>query len=365
MRKLATAALAFSAAVFLANYALPVDRLLVPAVLSAVLGALLALFQRRWLTPAVLALVFFSLGLLQYRLYAGRTLERAAGYDGQTASVEGRLLDYPDVYDGYTRLLIRIEDGDLPHFKAVVYDNGHLLDNARPGDRVRFTASVRSADTLYGKPYDNYIVNDIFFRLTRKGDARLTSDGFSLRALPVRLRQLLCSRADEVFPADVRPFLKALMLGDRDDFYADDALYVSMTRAGLMHVVAVSGLHVAFLVSLLQFILGKGRTGTLVSIAAVWLFVLVTGAGKAAVRAGFMQTLLLLAPILRRENDPVTSLSAVLALCLCVSPFAARSSSIPAASARSLCRHSPCGTLTAAGTRINAIPCSGSSTASS
>ena len=68
MRKLATAALAFSAAVFLANYALPVDRLLVPAVLCAVLGALLALFHRRWLTPAVIALVFFSLGLLQYRL---------------------------------------------------------------------------------------------------------------------------------------------------------------------------------------------------------------------------------------------------------------------------------------------------------
>ena len=127
MRKLATAALAFSAAVFLANYALPVDRLLVPAVLSAVLGALLALFHRRWLTPAVLALAFFSLGLLQYRLYAGRTLERAAGYDGQTASVEGRLLDYPDVYDGYTRLLIRIEGGELPRFKAVIYDNEHSV----------------------------------------------------------------------------------------------------------------------------------------------------------------------------------------------------------------------------------------------
>ena len=328
MRKLATAALAFSAAVFLANYALPVDRLLVPAVLCAVLGALLALFHRRWLTPAVIALVFFSLGLLQYRLYAGRTLERAAEYDGQTANVEGRLLDYPDVYDGYTRLLIRIEDGELPHFKAVVYDNGHLLDHAQPGDRIRFAAAVRTADTLYGKSYDNYIVNGIFFRLTLKGEVHLTSGGFSLRTLPVRLRQMLCSRTDEVFPADVRPFLKALMLGDRDDFYADDALYVSMTRSGLMHVVAVSGLHVAFLVGLLQFILGRGKAGTLVSIIAVWLFVLVTGAGKAAVRAGYMQTLLLLAPLLRRENDPVTSLSAVLALCLCACPFAARSVSL-------------------------------------
>ncbi|MCR5577089.1 MAG: ComEC/Rec2 family competence protein [Oscillospiraceae bacterium] len=328
MRKLATAALAFSAAVFLANYILPVGWLIVPAVLAAAAGALLALLHRRWLTPAVLALVFFSLGLLHYALYSRLTLERAAAFDGQTVSVTGRVLDYPDVYDGYVRLLVRLEGGELPHFKAVVYDNEKLLADAQPGDRIRFTAKISLADTLYGRPYDNYIVNGVFFRLNIRGEIGLTRGGFSLRTLPVRLRHFLCSRVDTVFPADVRSFLKALMLGERDEFYADDALYVSMTRSGLMHVVAVSGLHVAFLVGLLQFILGKGRTGTLAAIAAVWCFALVTGAGQAAVRAGFMQTLLLLAPLLRRENDPLTSLSAVLALCLCASPFAARSVSL-------------------------------------
>ena len=328
MRKLATAALAFSAAIFLANYILPSGWLLVIAVISAAAGAGLALLHRRWLTPAVLTLLFFSFGLLRYALYAEATLERAAQYDGETVSVEGRLLDYPDVYTGYNRLQIRIEGGELPHFRAIVYDNDRLFSKAEPGDHVRFTASVRTADTLYGKPYDNYIVNGVFFRLTVKGEARLQKTQFSLRALPVMLRQTLCSRIDKVFPRDVRPFLKALMLGSRDDFYADDALYVSMTRSGLMHVVAVSGLHVAFLVGLLQFILGKGKTGTLISIASVWGFVLLTGAGKAAVRAGFMQTLLLLAPVLRRENDPVTSLSAVLALCLGICPFAAKSVSL-------------------------------------
>ena len=328
MRKLATAALAFSAAVFLANTLLPEGRLLVLAVLAAAAGAALALLRRKWLTPAVIALVFFALGLLRYALFVDATLKKAAAFDGRTVSVTGRVLDYPDVYEGYVRLTLRIEDGELPRFKAVLYDNDKLLSRAEPGDRVRFAAKVSPADSLYGKPYDNYIVNGIFFRLRMKGEAELTPGGFSLHTLPVKLRHFLCSRVDAVFPGDVRPFLKALMLGEREEFYADDGLYVSMTRAGLMHVVAVSGLHVAFLVGLLQFLLGKGRRGTLTAIAAVWLFVLMTGAGKAAVRAGFMQTLLLLAPLLRRENDPVTSLSTVLALCLCASPLAARSVSL-------------------------------------
>ena len=46
MRKLATAALSFSAAIFLANYVFPTGWLILPAVLSAVLGAILALLRR-------------------------------------------------------------------------------------------------------------------------------------------------------------------------------------------------------------------------------------------------------------------------------------------------------------------------------
>ena len=74
MRMLATAALAFSAAVFLANYALPTEWLFVAAVLTAVPGVLLLLFRRRWLTPIILALLFFSLGLLHERWNARHSL---------------------------------------------------------------------------------------------------------------------------------------------------------------------------------------------------------------------------------------------------------------------------------------------------
>ncbi len=84
MRRLATAALAFSAAVFLANYILPTGWLIVPAVLAAALGAALSLFRRRWLRPLVIALLFFSLGLTEYAVYDRLTVRRAAEYAGET-----------------------------------------------------------------------------------------------------------------------------------------------------------------------------------------------------------------------------------------------------------------------------------------
>ena len=328
MRKLATAALAFSAAIFLANYILPAPWIAAAAILCALLSATLGLARRKWLRPAVIALLFFALGLLEYGVFTSLTVDRAQDYAGQTLQMRGTVLDYPDDYGDYARLHLRITSPDLPRFKAIAYDNRRQFTAAEPGDIVSFTAKVSTADTLYGEHYDNYNVNGYYLRLSITGDESLQSGGFSLRALPVRLHHFLCSRVDEIFPADSRAFVKALMLGDKQDFYADDALYVAMSRSGLMHVVAVSGLHISFLVGLLALLLGNGRRGALGSMVLIWCFVLVTGGSNSALRAAFMQTLLLLAPILRRENDPLTSLSTVLALLLAACPLAAKSVSL-------------------------------------
>lgn len=328
MRKLATAALAFSAAVFLANYILPAPGLLIIAALSAAFGAALLFLRRKWLRPIVIALLFFALGLLEYSVYCHLTVDRARRFVGQTMEISGTVLEYPDDYDSYARLRVRIQSEEIPRFKAIVYDNKKQLAAAKPGDTVSFTAEISAADTLYGESYDNYHVNGYFLRFSIKGDEKLQSRSFSLRALPVKLHHFLCGRVDKIFPADTRAFVKALMLGEKDDFYADDALYVTMSRSGLMHVVAVSGLHISFLVGLLVLLMGNGRHSALIGIVLIWCFVLITGGSNSALRAAIMQTLLLLAPILRRENDPVTSLSAALALILASCPLAAKSVSL-------------------------------------
>ena len=141
MRKLASAALAFSAAVFLANFILPMSWLATSAAVCALISAALALTRRKWLRPAVIVLLFFALGLLEYSVYTRLTLDRAQDYSGQTRDVRGTVLDYPDVYDSYARLRIRITSDGLPRFKAIVYDNQKQLLDAKPGDTVSSTVS--------------------------------------------------------------------------------------------------------------------------------------------------------------------------------------------------------------------------------
>ena len=84
----------------------------------------------------------------------------------------------------------------------------------------------------------------------------------------------------------------------------------------------------AFLVGFIRLLLGASGRSSAICIALVWTFVLITGAGPSAVRAALMQSFLLLASLVRRENDPLTSLSAALAFILLQNPFAAASVSL-------------------------------------
>ena len=328
MRVLARAAFAFSAAIFAANYLLPLPWLLYGAVLAALLSAGLLLLRRKWLQGISVCLLFFGIGLVYFQWNHARTVSRAQTFDGGTYTVYGEVTDYPERYDGYCRLELRLLGDELPGGKAVVYDEAFSGNGLSPGDRVCFTGRVRAADSLYGESYDGYYSRGIYFKINALSQIMPCGQGGSWHYLPVKLNRLLTERITLIFPADCTAFMRALLLGDKRLLYSDEAMTLAMSRAGLMHTVAVSRMHVAFLVGMLRFLLGAGRRSAVTCIGLVWVFVFLTGASPSAVRAGFMQSLLLMAPVLRRENDPATALSLALALILLKNPFAAASISL-------------------------------------
>ena len=98
-----------------------------------------------------------------------------------------------------------------------------------------------------------------------------------------------------------------------------------MTQAGVAHLFAVSGLHCAFLVSLLGLLLPVRRRalGAGLSMAVLLFYMVMVGLTPSVVRACIMQIFLLAAPLLHRESDGLTSLSAALLVILLADPFAA------------------------------------------
>ena len=146
------------------------------------------------------------------------------------------------------------------------------------------------------------------------------ADRLPLRYAPLWLGEQVRALLDRSVPADAAPFLKAVLTGDRGGL--DFAAERDLTVAGLSHVVAVSGMHVSLLVGALYLVMGRARrAAAAIGIPLVLSFMLLTGLSPSVVRAGIMLSLLLLAPLLHRESDPPTALSAAALLILLFNPY--------------------------------------------
>ena len=328
MRKLAIAAFAFSTAVFAANYLFSRSYVIYAAVFCAFVGAAVMGIRLKSLKGIVIASFAAAVGFVCFAAHYDLTTERAHALSGSTETVRFILTAAPQEYETYTSAEVRLEREGLPRLNCIFYDNEKEIGRYSCGDILTTKVKLSAADIRYGSHTDRYTAKDVYLTGTVKGMIVKIGHKTSLVSLASAVSGAISHRVDALFPADTAPFIKALLVGDKSDLYRDDALYVALSRAGLMHVVAVSGMHVSFLVAFLRFVLGKGKRSSLFCIALVWLFVTISGLSPSAVRAAFMQTMLLIAPLVGRENDPITSLAAALAFLLLLNPFAAANISL-------------------------------------
>ena len=328
LRKLAILSLAFSAAVFAADYLLPLQILPWLGGFFGLIALLLFLTRRRWLLGFAMTALGLTLGVVCFFLHAQSSLIPALALDGETVDLTGEVCSYPQNYETYSRLELRISGNGLPRGRMILYADADALDAFTPGDVISCTAKLKRPDQRNGERYDSYIARGIFLTGNAKTPPLKVGEAGRLRRIPIILNHSLVSQIEKLFPPDTAAFMKSLMLGDKSDLYEDLALHLALSRAGFLHIVAVSGMHIAFLVGFIQLIFGKTWRSSLLCLVLIWFFVLVTGSSPSAVRAAWMQSFLLAAPLVKRENDPATSLSAALAGILFLNPYAAGSISL-------------------------------------
>ncbi len=328
MRKLAIAAFSFSAAIFASNYIFSRELALYAALFCALAGAAVLGIRLKCLRGIVISAFAAAIGFAVFAAHYDLTVEKAHQIAGETREFEFTLLQNPQAHRNYTSAEARLESEGHPRLKCILYATDGNMGDLSGGDRIRAQVRLSAADIRFGKHTDRYNAKDIYLTGTVKGEIQTTGRRHSIASLSSAAAEKIAQRMDAVFDRSTAPFVKALIIGDKRDLYEDDALYVSLSRAGLMHVVAVSGMHVSFLIAFLRFIFGKGKKSSIFCILLAWTFVAISGMTPSAVRAAFMQTMLLLAPLFERENDPITSLSAALGVLLLFNPFAASNISL-------------------------------------
>ncbi len=130
-------------------------------------------------------------------------------------------------------------------------------------------------------------------------------------------RDVFVNRFDE----DTAAFIRGAIFGDKGDL--DDELKKEFNGNQTGHILAVSGLHVGFLYSLLRFLTGRKRTKTasLFIIAVLFIYGEMTMWSTPTVRACIVMTVSMLAIHFRRRADLLTSISLAAMLILTFDPY--------------------------------------------
>ena len=329
MRKLAYCAGGFSAAIFLAHFLLP-GHWVLPAALAAVVLALTALLlpgapRRRMM----LALLSAAIGFGWYAAASAARLTPAEAVPDELQTLAGRVTEYPAAYEHSCGLTVLLTSPDVPSCKARLYVSDAGAAALRPGDEITAEVKLRASTHRYGAETDAYTSKGIYLIGNIKEGSLVHTGVWAHSRLywPKTVAHALKVSAQAAFPADVLPFAQALMLGDKTALYAQN-LDIPLSMTGIMHTVAVSGLHLAFLLGFLRLFTGNRRTTAIIGLPLMIVFTVMAGGSPSVLRAAFMTALVLFAPLLGRENDPPTSLLTALAILLASNPFAAGSVSL-------------------------------------
>lgn len=328
MRVLATIGFSFSAGVFLAAL-LPWNGWQLYAAGGVLLLALAWLFaarKQKYFRRGLLLLLSLAVSLAYFVGYDHLVRQPIEDRCGAASDFTATVCDWPQATERGARVTVELEG--YHRARAVLYGEAELLA-ARPGDTVTGTAQWQSAVHFNSDDVTHFNARGVYALLYGREDVRLSAgDGDALRWLPQRAGKAFREKVAAIWDdARVSGFLTAELTGDKSAMDGGD--YLAMQETGLAHLFAVSGLHCAFLVTLLALLISRRqRLLCAVTIPLLLFYMVMVGMSPSVVRACIMQIFLLIAPLFRRGSDPLTSLAAALLVILLCNPFAAASVSL-------------------------------------
>jgi competence protein ComEC len=251
----------------------------------------------------------------------------AAGEPRALTLAVGKVVSFPRELEDGTRFVLELRAAACGACRDVWEgDAPRLLVTVRPASDVRYGDLLKIAGrlSLPRGPRNPGGFDDRSYLLSMRAHARLSARATTVRLIdqgrgfsaycrilcPIRrgLGALIGRRLE----GEPLALVRGLLLGDRSLMERD--LRESLARAGVIHIMAVSGLH-AGLVALI--VLGAARcagvggaAAEVLSAAGVWLYCALVGFPASACRAATMIAAFVLCRRLQRPSSPFTPLAA-------------------------------------------------------
>ena len=330
-RPLAVACFSFAAVSVLAQSISP--SLQIICMIASVLSLLVLVFlyikkKNRAIFFSAFILSATVLALLSSYFFFNVRYQNWQNRIGEECVVEGVILEREVGKPYQSTLIAEIHTINGKNCRADVRLLLPYATSLQVGDSFRLTGAGASFETKYMENEEINSLKDGILLCIKSEDMQncevLENGKFSLRAMLSRWNFAASYHLEQSIGGEAGKLASALLFGSRDRLSGDTSLH--FRRAGVSHLLALSGLHVSILIAALEILLKalfcpkSVRAVTVFVISFGYLFF--TGASPSIARAVLMLGVLTLGYYWKTEYDSLTAISVVLALLLFISPNA-------------------------------------------
>lgn len=127
---------------------------------------------------------------------------------------------------------------------------------------------------------------------------------------------------NKLIPEKYSAIFTGLILGDTSK--VEEEVNDNFKIANISHVLAISGMHITYIVIGIEIILKNGigkRKTRIITIIVLVIYMFITGFSPSVVRASLMGIIMLISKLIHRKNDIWTSISLSLLILLVYNPF--------------------------------------------
>lgn len=256
---------------------------------------------------------------------------------GERKTYAGEVVDFPEKKEKsvLVRVKLRASISDSLKLKGgilIYHRDPSVAGRLSPGDIVLFSCRPRGIMNN-GNPgefdYRRYMERRGFgyMTFTERDDLhnviRTGRPGLVNRAKITRNR-IIRLFGEKGLKGDGLALASAITLGEKS--YLDSEQKDNFSKAGVMHIMAVSGLHAGilsmFIFWMLFFLKGKlNHLRVTITIGVLWVFAFIAGLAPSIVRASLMFSFLHAGKLLKRNPDPLNSMLASAFLILLFNPL--------------------------------------------
>ena len=273
--------------------------------------------------------ITFIIAILMNVAYTKIVYENITKYNNQKITFEGEITD----------IVVKNNDKALYTIKGKI--NGKesttlklYTDSTKAGyyDKIIFEGTVKALEDTISFPSESYNKpKGIFLEVDKINSIAIyKNNNYPIQKYILDYRDYIYEKITSILPGDEGDFLGALLCGDTSGITKD--VNSALFRAGIGHIISVSGSHLMIISGLILLLLMRLKVNRFARFfileLIMFLFIVFSGLSVSAVRAAIMFTILMLGTIAKRRADTLNSLGIAGLILTITTPYAIRDASL-------------------------------------